>query len=148
MFCFLTGTLHKPILWAHPGSMVTSGSPVTIWCEGDQETQTYVLYRQGSLESWNRQTQKDYNNKAEFTIPSVTYLNAGHYFCYSYTSAGWSEHSDTLELVVTGESVLRSLRSRYYYQGNTYLTLPPPTGQLWKTMLIINADLIFHMYLS
>ncbi|XP_076783855.1 leukocyte immunoglobulin-like receptor subfamily A member 6 isoform X3 [Arvicanthis niloticus] len=95
------GTHHKPILWAQPGSITTSGSPVTIWCEGDHKTQTYKLYREGSLESWDRQLQMDHN-KAKLSIPSVTHLNAGRYSCYSYTSARWSEPSDTLELVVTG----------------------------------------------
>lgn len=138
----VTGTLHKPILWAHPGSMVTSGSPVTIWCEGDQETQTYVLYRQGSLESWNRQTQKDYNNKAEFTIPSVTYLNAGRYFCYSYTSAGWSEHSDTLELVVTGvykKPIFLALKNPIVNLGVT-VTISCTSNQSFNCFLLMDDD--------
>lgn len=138
----VSGTLHKPILWAHPGSMVTSGSPVTIWCEGDQETQTYVLYRQGSLESWNRQTQKDYNNKAEFTIPSVTYLNAGRYFCYSYTSAGWSEHSDTLELVVTGvykKPIFLALKNPIVNLGVT-VTISCTSNQSFNCFLLMDDD--------
>lgn len=57
------------------------------------------------------------------------------------------EASDTLELVFTGEGVLRSLGSRCYSQENADLTVPSTTGQLWRTMLIAYADLIFHMYL-
>ncbi|XP_036055076.1 leukocyte immunoglobulin-like receptor subfamily A member 6 [Onychomys torridus] len=101
----VSGTLHKPAIWAEPGTLITLASTVTIWCEGSRETQMYVLHKEGDQESGDRQTQKNDNNKAKFTIPSVTMLHAGKYHCYSYTSAGWSEHSDTLELVVTGERI-------------------------------------------
>lgn len=138
----VSGTLHKPILWAHPGSMVTSGNPVTIWCEGDQETQTYVLYRQGSLESWDRQTQTNHNNKAGFTIPSVTHLNAGRYFCYSYTSVGWSERSDTLELVVTGvykKPIFLALKNPVVNLGVS-VTISCTSSQRFNWFLLMNDD--------
>lgn len=127
---YLTGTLQKPTLWAHSGLMITFRNPVTIWCEGDHKTQAYVPCREGSLESLDRLIQKDQNNKAGFTIPSVPHLNAGRYLCYSHTSVGWSEPSDTLELVVTGENILMILIFRWYSQENTDITVPPTTGQL------------------
>lgn len=105
-FYFFTGTLQKPSIWAHPGSVMTLGSSVTIWCEGSQETQRYVLCREGSQESWNMQVEKDHNNKANFTIPSVSQLNAGQYRCYFYTSFAQSETSDILELVRVLSGVL------------------------------------------
>ncbi|ERE48903.1 leukocyte immunoglobulin-like receptor subfamily B member 3-like protein, partial [Cricetulus griseus] len=94
----VSGNLHKPSIWAHPGSVVSSGSSVTIWCVGPLQALTYVIHKEGSPEACHT----DHNNKAKFSIPSVSSLNAGRYRCYSYSSAGWTEHSDTLELVVTG----------------------------------------------
>nr|XP_042126075.1 leukocyte immunoglobulin-like receptor subfamily A member 5 [Peromyscus maniculatus bairdii] len=65
----VSGTLPKPTIWAEPGSVITSGKPVTIW--------------------------------ATFFIPSMRAYNAGRYHCYCYNSAGWTEKSDALEVVVT-----------------------------------------------
>ncbi|KAL1791734.1 Leukocyte immunoglobulin-like receptor subfamily B member 3, partial [Sigmodon hispidus] len=95
------GTLNKPTIWAHPGSVIASGSSVTIWCAGTLKTLKYVIHKEGSQISSGIETQITNTNKAKFHISSVTSLNAGLYNCYSYISAGWTERSDTLELVVT-----------------------------------------------
>ena len=42
-------------------------------------------------------------NQAEFSISKVHRLHAGRYCCLYRTHDGWSEYSDSLELVVTGE---------------------------------------------
>ncbi|XP_013364768.1 PREDICTED: leukocyte immunoglobulin-like receptor subfamily A member 5 [Chinchilla lanigera] len=98
----LLGIQPKPQLRAQPGSVVPEGSPVTLWCEGTLEAQRYHLYREGSPAFSVTQTSPEPRNKARFSIPSMTEDDAGRYRCYYHTSAGWSQHSDTQELVVTG----------------------------------------------
>lgn len=87
--------------------MITSESPVDIWCLGTLEAKIYVLHKEGSQKPWGTQTPEKPESKAKFSIPSVTHLDAGQYRCYCYSSAGWSERSDTLELVVKGEGRVR-----------------------------------------
>uniref|UniRef100_A0A8C8UJW7 Ig-like domain-containing protein n=1 Tax=Peromyscus maniculatus bairdii TaxID=230844 RepID=A0A8C8UJW7_PERMB len=110
------GTLHKLTIKAEPGSVVTCRSAVTIWCEGTMNAEICVLHKEESQKTWGTQTPEMPENKAKFSIPSVTQEHGGQYHCYCYSSAGWSERSDTLEIVVTG----------IYYKKPHLTALPSP----------------------
>ncbi|XP_016819297.2 leukocyte immunoglobulin-like receptor subfamily B member 3 [Cricetulus griseus] len=97
-----SGTLHEPTIKAKPGPVVALGSPMNISCQGTLNAEMCFLHKEGSQQTWGTQIPKEPENKSTFSIPSVTEDSGGQYRCYCYSSAGWSEPSDTLELVVTG----------------------------------------------
>ncbi|KAF5916944.1 hypothetical protein HPG69_013865, partial [Diceros bicornis minor] len=106
---FLPGTLPKPTIWADPGSVIHWGKPVTIWCQGTLEAQEFLLYREGSSEISGPQNSLEPRKKTKFSIPYMVEQYAGRYHCYYQRSSYSSEHSDPLELVVTGVSRKPSL---------------------------------------
>ncbi|EGW09138.1 Leukocyte immunoglobulin-like receptor subfamily A member 1 [Cricetulus griseus] len=142
----VSGNLQKPSMWAQPGSVVSSGSSVTIWCAGPIQALTYVIHKEGSPEASHIETQVDHNNNAKFSIPSVSSLNAGRYNCYSYSSAGWTEHSDILELVVTGvhdgKPTLSALPSPVVTSG-VNVTLQCMSSKEYDGFILTGADLKF-----
>ncbi|XP_035317590.1 leukocyte immunoglobulin-like receptor subfamily A member 5 isoform X1 [Cricetulus griseus] len=98
----LAGNPPKPTLSVQSGSVVARGKQVTISCEVTTGAREYRLYKEGGPHPWRSQNTPEATNKAEFLIPSIEQQHGGRYRCYYKTPAGWSEHSDPLELVVTG----------------------------------------------
>ncbi|MBZ3885462.1 Leukocyte immunoglobulin-like receptor subfamily A member 6 [Sciurus carolinensis] len=95
------GTLPKPLIWADPGPMVATGSPVTIWCQGSLRADTYRLFKAGdpAYDTWAPWDSRD---KASFPLGSAHWDTAGLYHCAYGISGSWSRQSDPLQLVVTG----------------------------------------------
>ncbi|KAM7060041.1 leukocyte immunoglobulin-like receptor subfamily A member 6 [Molossus nigricans] len=96
------GTPPKPTLQAEPGSLIPWGSPVTITCQGTPGAEKYRLDKEGNTPPWKTQKPPNPTDKATFSITRTTVHDAGRYRCYYRSPSGWSEHSDPLELVVTG----------------------------------------------
>uniref|UniRef100_A0A8C8UAM8 Leukocyte immunoglobulin-like receptor subfamily A member 5 n=1 Tax=Peromyscus maniculatus bairdii TaxID=230844 RepID=A0A8C8UAM8_PERMB len=101
------GRILKPTLWAEPGSVISTGDPVTIWCEGTKETQIYFLYKEGSPASWFHQTPKDPGKKVMFSIASMEKHHAGQYRYDGFILTGADlnfSRSQKAQLLHTGQS--------------------------------------------
>uniref|UniRef100_A0A8C8UBD2 Ig-like domain-containing protein n=1 Tax=Peromyscus maniculatus bairdii TaxID=230844 RepID=A0A8C8UBD2_PERMB len=127
LFNFLPETLHKPTIKAEPGSVVSLRSIVTMRCQGSLDAEICFLHKEGSQNPLDTQTPEKPEKKAKFSIPSVTQQHGGQYRCYCYSSSGWSEPSDTLEIVVTGI---------YYHNKPSLSVLPSPVVTLGRNMTL------------
>ncbi|XP_042539254.1 leukocyte immunoglobulin-like receptor subfamily B member 5 isoform X6 [Dipodomys spectabilis] len=95
------GSLPRPVLRAEPCSVVTQGSTVTLWCEGAWNAQEFRLQKEGHSVQLFTNILRTQGNRTSFFIQSMKKGDAGRYFCVYLSPAGWSDHSEPLELVVT-----------------------------------------------
>ncbi|XP_036599520.1 leukocyte immunoglobulin-like receptor subfamily B member 3 [Trichosurus vulpecula] len=102
-------TFPKPSLRAENGSLVPQGRSVTLRCRGSLEADNYRLEKDQRSTRIVTMDVKPSGIEGKFHIPVVTMNDAGTYYCHYKHSSFWSERSDPLELVVTGQYVPPSL---------------------------------------
>ncbi|XP_037058055.1 leukocyte immunoglobulin-like receptor subfamily A member 2 isoform X3 [Peromyscus leucopus] len=89
----------QPSIWAVPGSVISTGSAVTIFCRTPPGVTTVRLIND---KEWFDCTLQGDQEVCEFSLKNMIYRNAGVYHCEYYDGSKWSQVSDKLELVVTG----------------------------------------------
>lgn len=88
--------------WASP--VVTPGARVTFNCSTPHQRVSFILYKDGSeIASSDKSWANPGASAAHFLIISVGIGDGGNYSCRYYDFAFWSEPSDPVELVVTGQ---------------------------------------------
>ncbi|XP_078002395.1 leukocyte immunoglobulin-like receptor subfamily A member 6 [Phascolarctos cinereus] len=92
--------LPKPSLWAKPDHLMPEGQLVTVWCQGPSGAVGYKLEKVGTF--WFMLSYPN-GNKASFFLGKMRVEAAGLYRCHYWTSSGWTESSDPLMLIVTGQ---------------------------------------------
>ncbi|TEA35504.1 hypothetical protein DBR06_SOUSAS20510089, partial [Sousa chinensis] len=97
-------TLSKPVIWVKPSFMIPEGKLAIIWCQGTHEAAEYQLHFEGGLSAFKRPKSPGMSNRVKFPIPSMTSQTAGQYRCFYRSGELWSEPSDPLDLVVTGDA--------------------------------------------
>ncbi|XP_074076345.1 platelet glycoprotein VI-like [Macrotis lagotis] len=96
-----TDRLPKPFLRVDKGHLGPEGRSVTFRCQGPWWTVVYRLEK--DLESETIKIMDvESSGEGQFLIENVTVKDAGTYSCLYEHSSGWSEHSNPLQLLVTG----------------------------------------------
>ncbi|EGW14971.1 Leukocyte immunoglobulin-like receptor subfamily A member 4 [Cricetulus griseus] len=106
----LAGAYSKPSLSAHPSPVVTEGGNVTLQCVSRKQSCKFFLTNEGPQKVfWTRQSKYNYSTRryqAQLLVDALTSSQRWTFRCYSFESNRplvWSEPSDPLELLVSGE---------------------------------------------
>nr|XP_010960178.1 leukocyte-associated immunoglobulin-like receptor 1 isoform X2 [Camelus bactrianus] len=110
--CAQEGTLPRPSISAEPDSVIPRGRPVTIVCRGPAGFKTFRLENEEDTNDFKDTRASSplgpHQTEARFLIPAVSEGTATHYRCRYIKEHVWSEPSESLELVVTGDTQTRS----------------------------------------
>lgn len=109
----------KPWLGAQPATVVTPGVNVTLRCRAPQPAWRFGLFKLGEI---GPPLFRDVSSElAEFFLEEVTPAQGGSYHCCyrrpDWRPGIWSQPSDPLELLVTGEVLGSGRRSRWNKGG-------------------------------
>ncbi|XP_072463642.1 immunoglobulin superfamily member 1-like [Notamacropus eugenii] len=102
--------LSKPSLSAWPGAEVASGSDVTFFCWGPSRGTRFVLHKE--KDEKNLLSMNTTQHGALYFLNHVTPKDSGNYSCtyqLSINGSLWTQHSDSLQLVVTGSEFSNTL---------------------------------------
>lgn len=101
--CLLLGHFPIPTISATPGFVIPWNESVKILCWGTPESYLYQLeiMRNSTYEVVEEKLR--FQKAAEFIINHMDTNTAGRYRCRYKKQYSWSEYSEALELVVTGE---------------------------------------------
>uniref|UniRef100_A0A2K5C3W0 V-set and transmembrane domain containing 1 n=1 Tax=Aotus nancymaae TaxID=37293 RepID=A0A2K5C3W0_AOTNA len=101
--------LSKPSLHAWPSSVAEAEGNVTLKCRAHSQNVTFTL-RKVNDSAYQRE-HSSAGNEAEFPLTDLKPEDAGRYFCAYRTAVSheWSESSEHLQLVVTGEKDTRAI---------------------------------------
>lgn len=96
------GPSPHPSIWAVPGTVISTGSAVTVFCRSPPGMTTVRLQHYLDNNIWYDKTPQGDQEVFEFNLQNVLHTHAGIYHCKYFSGAGWSQTSDKLELIVTG----------------------------------------------
>lgn len=91
-----------PSIWAVPGTVISTGSTVTVFCRSPPGVTNVRLQNYLHSEIWYDKTPQGDQEVFEFSLQNIIHTHAGIYYCYYYNGGEWSQTSDKLELIVTG----------------------------------------------
>ncbi|KAM6223563.1 immunoglobulin alpha Fc receptor-like [Rhynchocyon petersi] len=101
-FCLVD--LPIPFISVRPSSVIPWNETVTVLCKGPPESYLYRLeiLRNSEYRLVGEKMGFHKDEEVDFTIRSMDASSSGRYYCSYRTVSGWSEHSDALDLAVTG----------------------------------------------
>uniref|UniRef100_A0A671ERI6 Uncharacterized protein n=1 Tax=Rhinolophus ferrumequinum TaxID=59479 RepID=A0A671ERI6_RHIFE len=109
LLCFLPGLLPRPSIRAEPGPVVPRGRPVTVLCQGPAGADIFRVEKNEHRSTYTdhkiTSQQGSPGTEARFPIRAVSDVTAGPYRCVYMKWSRWSERSEALDLVLTGEEV-------------------------------------------